>query len=207
MASAEAFVRGLAFGFAIAATPGPIFFLCLKRALSRGPLHGLISGFGAATADGFYAAVAAFGIAAVTDLYSGERRAFGIAGGLVLIFLGVRILVEKPKAQEDEPENGRAGLALAYLSTLGLTIANPATIVSFAALAATLGVAGGAGLAAPSLLVVGVLAGSALSWCALAAASAALRSRLTPRLRRAISIASGVVIAALGLVALITAWT
>ena len=59
-------LRGFLLGFAVAASPGPIFFLCLRRTLVRGWLNGLFSGFGVATADGFYAAVAAFGVGANT---------------------------------------------------------------------------------------------------------------------------------------------
>ena len=33
---ASALLRGLILGFAIAASPGPIFFLCLRRTLTRG---------------------------------------------------------------------------------------------------------------------------------------------------------------------------
>ena len=130
-------LRGFALGFAIAASPGPIFFLCLRRTLVRGWVHGLVSGFGVATADGFYAAVAAFGVGAIATVLTGERRWLALAGGVLLVVLGMRIVLEKPKPAE-ATSNG-AGLAFDYVSTFGLTIANPATIISFAALAATLG--------------------------------------------------------------------
>ena len=53
-------LRGFLLGFAVAASPGPIFFLCVRRTLTQGRLTGLFSGFGVATADGFYAATATF---------------------------------------------------------------------------------------------------------------------------------------------------
>ena len=59
-------LRGFALGFAVAASPGPIFFLCVRRTLVQGRLYGLLSGFGVATVDGFYAALATFGVAALT---------------------------------------------------------------------------------------------------------------------------------------------
>ena len=203
MSSEDALLRGLAFGFAVAATPGPIFFLCLKRSLDRGPVTGIVSGLGVATADGLYAAVAAFGIAAVSNLLIGERRWLGLAGGAVLILLGMRIVIEKQGDLSNRPQITRKGLAWAYASTLGLTITNPATIISFAALASAMGV--GTGLARPSLLVAGVFIGSVVWWCLLASGSSQLRQRLTPRVLRGISVASGVVIALLGLAAMIAA--
>jgi threonine/homoserine/homoserine lactone efflux protein len=197
-------LRGFALGFAIAASPGPIFFLCLRRTLVRGWPHGLVSGLGVATADGFYAAVAAFGVGAIATVLTGERRWLALAGGVLLVVLGVRIVLEKPKAAEATPANG-AGFALDYVSTLGLTITNPATIISFAALAATLGVGIAGGYLRPAVLVAGVLLGSVTWWCVLAALGAGLRARITPQVVRVISAISGVAIIGLGVAAFVSA--
>jgi threonine/homoserine/homoserine lactone efflux protein len=197
-------LRGFAFGLAIAASPGPIFFLCLRRTLVKGWLNGLFSGFGVATADGFYAALGVFGVGAITSVLTGERRWLALAGGALLVVLGARILLDRPKTTEAESTNG-AGLAWAYLSTLGLTITNPATIISFAALAATLGAGLSGGFLRPALLVVGVLLGSLTWWCVLAALAAGLRARITPRVVRSISAASGLAIIVLGLAAVVSA--
>ena len=75
-------LRGFVLGFAVAASPGPIFFLCLRRTLLRGRLYGLLSGLGVATADAFYAAIAAFGVAAVTTAIAAGRRPLAVIGGL-----------------------------------------------------------------------------------------------------------------------------
>lgn len=200
---ASVLLRGFAFGLAIAAAPGPIFFLCLRRTLVAGWLNGFISGLGVATADGFYAAVATFGVGAITTLLTGERRWLALGGGVLLVALGVRIVLDRPKTTETASGNG-AGLAWAYISTLGLTITNPATIISFAALAATLGAGISGGYLRPALLVVGVLLGSVTWWCVLAALAAGLRTRITPRVVRGISTASGLAIIVLGLAALVS---
>jgi arginine exporter protein ArgO len=97
-------------------------------------------------------------------------------------------------------------LAWAYLSTLGLTITNPATIISFAALAATLSLGGSPGLFKPATLVVGVLLGSATWWSALALGASILRTRLTPGVIRGVGIFSGLAIAALGMLAIYSAF-
>ncbi|SRR6266567_2446931 len=195
---------GLALGFAVAAAPGPIFFLCLRRTLVKGWLNGLVSGLGVATADGFYAAVAAFGISAIAAAVSGERRWLALAGGALLVILGARIVLDERKLVEAPPPDV-TGVAWAYASTLGLTIANPATVISFAALAATLGVGISGGYGRPALVTAGVFLGSATWWCVLAAVASGLRARITPRAVRGISVASGIVIAGLGLAALISA--
>ena len=197
-------LRGFLLGFAVAATPGPISFLCLRRTLVRGWLNGLVSGFGVATADGFYATVAAFSISAITAAISGERRWLVLGGGGLLVAVGVRIVIARPKTVEAQPANS-AGLAWAYGSTLALTITNPATVISFAALAATLGAGISGGFVRPALLTVGVTLGSLSWWCLLAVLAVAIRARITPRVVRAISVASGLAIILLGLVAFVSA--
>ena len=203
----SALLRGFALGLAIAASPGPIFFLCLRRTLLRGRLYGLVSGLGVATADGIYAAIAGFGFAAATVAVAGGLRPLALTGGAVLLGLGLRILFERRQEPASAPAVKPPGLVWAYVSTLGLTIANPATIVSFAALAATLGLGAGAGLARPAALVGGVLVGSATWWCLLAVAASLLRSRVTPAVVRGISTFSGLAIAALGMLAIYSAFS
>lgn len=203
---ASLLLRGFALGLAVAASPGPIFFLCLRRTLVQGRLHGLISGFGVATADGFYAAVATFGVAALSAEFRSVRRPLALVGAAVLVALGVRILLERARPFEAGLPVTPRGTAWAYASTLGLTITNPATIISFAALAATLGLGAGGGLARPATLVAGVLAGSAAWWCVLAFTVSMLRARITPGVVRGISTVSGLVIAGLGMLAILPAF-
>jgi threonine/homoserine/homoserine lactone efflux protein len=191
-------LRGFALGFAVAASPGPIFFLCLRRTLVRGRLYGLISGFGVATADAFYAALATAGVAALTTAIVSGRRPLALAGGATLAAVGIRILLERRPAPDSVPAATAKSLAGAYLSTLALTITNPATIISFAALAATLGVGVGGGLAKPTLVVAGVLIGSGAWWSVLALAVSRLRGRVAPAVVRGITVFSGLAIIALG---------
>ena len=202
---ASLLIRGFLLGFAIAASPGPIFFLCLRRTLLGGWRAGLLSGLGVATADGSYAAVAVFGVAALTSVLIGGARWLALAGGVALVFIGMRSLIEKPGRIEGEAAPTGRGLAWAYVSTLGLTFTNPATIVSFAALAAALGAGLSGGLLRPALVVAGVFAGSATWWVLLAAMAARLRTRVTPAVARAIGVVSGLAIAALGALAVASA--
>jgi threonine/homoserine/homoserine lactone efflux protein len=202
---ASLLVRGFALGFLIAASPGPIFFLCLRRTLLRGWPAGVASGLGVATADGFYAALAVFGIAAITSVLAGGTKWLALVGGAALIGIGLRALMETPREVEAAPQTTGRGLAWAYASTLGLTITNPATIISFAALAAALGTGLRGGFAPPTLVVAGVVLGSATWWCVLAALGAFLRTRITPSVARGIGVVSGLAIAALGIVAVLAA--
>jgi threonine/homoserine/homoserine lactone efflux protein len=85
---------------------------------------------------------------------------------------------------------------------VALTLANPPTILSFAAIFAGLGV-GTTGRAAPAtiLLVLGVLVGSALWWVLLSSGVAAVRARVSPRVLRWINRLSGAMLVGFGVVA------
>ena len=196
----ELFAQGLVLGFSIAASVGPIALLVIRRTLAEGQPVGLASGLGVATADGAYGAVAAFGLTAVTELLVDWRRALGLIGGGFLLWVAWRTYTAVPPttAEIDPP---RRGLRAAFLSTLGLTLTNPMTILAFAALFIGLGVTGG-DPAGATVLTAGVFAGSAAWWVILTALVARLRSRITPLWLRRVNVASGLVIGAFALVAI-----
>ena len=198
------FIRGLILGFTIAAAVGPISLLVIGRTLAEGRVVGLASGMGVATADGTYGAIAAFGLTAITDLLIDWRRVLGIVGGVFLLWLAWRTLRSVPREAAAEDATRRRGLPGAYLSTLGLTLTNPMTILSFAALFVGLGVTGG-DLTGATLLTLGVFTGSALWWVVLTTLVGALRSRLTTAGLRRVNIASGLLIGTFAIVAIATA--
>src|ERR1700694_5735930 len=89
---ARALAFGFLIGFPIAASPGPIFFLVLRRTLSRGWRSGLVCGLGVATGDAIYAGLAAFGVAAIVNVLLGQRRWIGLVGGVAIALIGLRTL-------------------------------------------------------------------------------------------------------------------
>lgn len=196
--------RGIGLGFAIAAAVGPISLLTIRRTIAHGQTYGLASGLGVALADGTYAGIAAFGLTAITTVLVGGRAILGIVGGAFLILLGFRTIASRPGAAPRAETTDRPGLAAAFASIFGLTLTNPMTILSFAALFVGLGVTGG-DAAGATLLTLGVFAGSAAWWVVLVTVVGAVRSRLTPTGMRRINIASGALIGAFALVALATA--
>ena len=194
------FARGFVLGLTIAATVGPISLLVIRRTLAEGRLIGLASGMGVATADATYGGIAAFGLTAITDTLVGGGRLLGFAGGLFLIWLAWRTTATGPGAAAT-PTLRRGGRAGAYLTVLGLTLTNPLTILSFAALFAGLGISNRSPFDA-ALMTVGVFAGSGSWWVILTSVVAALRERITPRWLRAVNVVSGIVIGAFGIVAI-----
>src|SRR5438045_8158143 len=94
---ARAPALGLLVGFPIAASPGPIFFLDLRRTIARGWRSGLVSGLGVATGDAIYAALAAFGVAVITNFLIGQSRLIGLLGGIALIVFGLGTVLQNPR--------------------------------------------------------------------------------------------------------------
>lgn len=182
------FAKALLFGFLLAASVGPLWILCFRRTIAQGPLAGLSAGLGVALADGLYGAVAAFGLTALSGFLLRHAFWIGLAGGLFLVTLGVKTLLARPSL-EGHAELG-AGHAQAFLATLGLTLANPPTIVAFAAIFAGLGLVT-SDYASAAWVVLGVFLGSASWWIVLAAGAGWLRGRAGPRLLRAINIVAG----------------
>ena len=196
----ELLARGFVLGFTIAAAVGPISLLCIRRTLAEGQLVGFVSGMGVATADATYGAIAAFGLTAITDVLVAWQRGLALVGGIFLLWLAWRTFRSVPATAAAETTGGRRGLAGAYLSTLGLTLTNPMTILSFAALFVGLGVTAG-DLAGAATLTAGVFLGSAAWWVVLTTIVALLRTRITPAWLRRVNIASGLVIGAFGILA------
>jgi len=186
------FLKGLAFGFVLAATVGPMWVLCFRRTVAYGARTGFVSGMGIAVADGLYGAVAAFGLTAVSGLLLQHSFWIGLVGGAFLVTLGTKTLLSKPGASGDTAKP--ASLAQAFLSTFALTLANPPTLLAFAAIFVGLGLGANADYALAATIVAGVFLGSAAWWVVLVAGAGALRGRLGPRLLRAINIFSGLTI-------------
>ena len=195
-------IRGLIIGFSIAMPVGPIGVLCIRRTLAEGRASGLVSGLGAATADAAYGAVAAFGLAFVTTFLVEQQMWLRLIGGLFLCYLGVSTFLSKPPDDSNAPVKRRS-LASAYLSTLALTLTNPATILSFAAIFAAAGLVGApSGYGPATMLVIGVFTGSALWWLILSTGVDLLRGRLGPASFKWVDRLSGVILFSFGLWAL-----
>jgi threonine/homoserine/homoserine lactone efflux protein len=222
--------RGLLIGFSIAAPVGPIGVLCIRRTLADGRAVGFVSGLGAATADAAYGAIAGFGLTAISGVLIGGQAWLRLVGGLFLVYLGIRTLLARPAQAPaanrrdaeadhglhashgadvsgigalDRPSSGR-NLAGAYATTLVLTLTNPMTILSFAAIFAGLGIAAARDYGSAALLVAGVFTGSALWWFILSGIAATLRTRMGAGSLRWVNGVAGAVILTFGALALLS---
>jgi len=197
------FAKALVIGFSIAAPVGPIGLLCIQRTLAGGRAMGLASGLGAAAADGVYGALAGFGVGAVTRALVAQAFWLGLAGGALLVLLGVAAM-RRPAAEAARHHAGSR--TAAFASTFALTLANPMTILSFIAVFASFGATATATTGAALEVVAGVFLGSAAWWLLLAGVVGALRARIGPATLVAINRTAGTVVVLFGLWAILGAF-
>jgi threonine/homoserine/homoserine lactone efflux protein len=196
-------LRGLLIGFSIAAPVGPIGVLCIRRTLAEGRTFGFVSGLGAATADAFYGSVAGLGLTLVSGFLIGQQSWLRLIGGTYLCYLGYRTFRSKPSEQAASAR-GR-GIIGAYGSTLFLTLTNPITILSFAAIFAGLGAGAAAGDYRSAIaLIAGVFTGSCAWWLILVIITSIFRSRLNTTGLGWVNRISGTIIAVFGLIVLLS---
>jgi len=190
-------------GFAIAAPVGPIGVLCIRRTLAEGRAAGLVSGLGAATADAIYGCIAGFGLTFISSFLVSQQVWLRTAGGLFLCYLGLKTLLAKP-AEQAAAVKGQ-GLIGAYVSTLFLTLTNPMTILSFAAIFAGLGLANtSASYLSAGSLVLGVFIGSAVLWLILSGGVSLFRDKFNLHGLQWVNRISGAIILAFGLVSIVS---
>ena len=195
--------KGLVIGFSIAAPVGSIGVLCIRRTLAEGGLSGLLSGLGAATADAVYGTIAGFGLTIIASFLIRQQNWLSLLGGCFLCYLGFKTLRAEPAGQPVSVK--KEGLIGVYVSTFFLTLTNPATILSFTAIFAGLGLANAAGsYRAAIVLVAGVFVGSALWWLMLSGGVNLFRTKFTHDRLVWVNRLSGILIAGFGLFILLS---
>ena len=192
----EVLAQSFVLGLGIAMPVGPIGVLVIRRSLSEGRSIGIASGLGAASADGIYGLIATLGLGLVSSLLANVQFYTRLIGGAFLLYLAWMIYRAKPSRQAAKV-SGSSWWG-AYLSTLALTLSNPATILFFFGVVAGLGVRGSAWAIVP-----GFFLGSASWWISLSVVASAFGTRLTPAHLRVVNIASSLVILGFALYALL----
>ena len=190
----QAFLLGVAAGYAIAIPFGPIAILIVRTGVRQGLRAAAAAGAGTATADLIFATVAMLFGAAASAFIAPILPAARLVAGAALALIAIRGLFAAPQAMEREPGAVRAGNT--YLLFLGLTMLNPPTVIYFVSLAIALPEVS-ADFASRAIFAVAAFLAS-LSWQeALALVGAMLHGRLTPRLQRITAVVSSLIILAL----------
>lgn len=196
-------LKGLIIGFSIAAPVGPIGVLCIRRTLAEGCASGLVFGLGAATADAIYGYIAGFGLTFISSILISQQVWLRFIGGVFLCYLGIKTFLARPVERMASAKGN--GLISDYASTFFLTLTNPMTILSFAAIFVGLGLVSASGNhVSAGLLVLGVFIGSALWWFILSGGVSVFRTKFNLHGLWWVNRISGIIIAGFGLLALLS---
>lgn len=197
------FLKGLIIGFAIAAPVGPIGILCIQRSLQGGFKIGLMTGIGAALADGVYGLIAGFGLTVVSSLLIAQQFWIHLIGGIFLLYLGFKTFFAAPYDRSTKKNYEKSALHACVTSFL-LTLSNPMTILSFITVFAGLGLGVNPNYDNAIVLILGITLGSTFWWLLLSGGVAfILHKRMSPYLMRIINWVSGAIILTFGLFALL----
>ena len=201
--SLEFLIKGFVIGILVAAPLGPVAILVMHRVVAEQRRRaGFISGVGAATADLLYACVAGGLFSFVANLLEHYQIELRLGGALLLGVLGAKLMRSRPHDTSDPDQRGT--LWSHFISTLLLTISNPATFLAFSGCFAVWGPAGAqhtflniAGL------VAGVFLGSLTWFGSLSFAVGMVRLHLTADRLRWVNILCGLTMLIFGLVVLV----
>lgn len=197
------FFKGIFVGFVIAAPVGPIGIMCIHRTICQGKLAGYVSGLGAALADTFFGGIAAFGFGFIVGPLMEHNNWLRFVGGVVLCLIGLRPMFTRklpPPATRD-----RKGLFGDFASAFLVTLTNPITVISFAAIYAAMNIPHLADhLRWGVALTVGVFVGAAVWWLLLTVVAGTLHGRVAERGVLWINRVSGAVILAFGVLLLVS---
>lgn len=183
-------MNGFLIGFAIAAPVGPIGLLCIQRTLQFGRRFGFVSGLGAATADLIYGLIALSGLSLI-QLFVTHTVPLQFVGSLFLCYFGVKTLKQTHAVPLSRPTTS---LAVAYGSTLLLTLMNPMTILAFLAILARFQDTA----VSPLSLLIGIFLGSASWWLFLSQLMHLVKKQIPPALSRSIQYLSAFLLLGFG---------
>jgi threonine/homoserine/homoserine lactone efflux protein len=189
-----ALLAGLVAGIAIAMQVGAVSLLLIEASVARGPRVGVAAGMGVATADLAYAAIAALAGGAAGAALSSHESEIKITAAVVLAAIAVHGLVTLRRTPADTPQVAATGPRGHYAWFLAITMANPLTIASFAAVAAALSFDGPAAAVA---FAAGVGVASAGWHCFLTLAAGHAGRWMTPRIRRALAVGGRLLVLAI----------
>jgi threonine/homoserine/homoserine lactone efflux protein len=193
MDPSAALIAGLAAGFAIAMQVGAVSLLLVETAVARGPRVGIAAGMGVATVDLlFAAAAAAAGATAGVVLAEHETEIRLVAAAtLAGIALHGLLTLKRAPAEAAEDPAGEAGPRAHYVRFFAITLVNPLTIASFAAVATSLPLDR---TSAAIAFATGVGAASA-GWHLFLTAAAGRAGRwITPRIERSLAVGGRVAV-------------
>ncbi len=148
------YIQTFIFGITLAISVGPIAILILNQGINCGLRNGAMCGLGAAIADLTYAIVAFTIGGLLIPLLEDQKEIIPIVSSAVLVLFGIWMIYSTLKKRSSEKKS-KYSLTCKYplITTYGLTIANPLTIVVFIGFAGLLTSEGEVNIFAHALII------------------------------------------------------
>jgi threonine/homoserine/homoserine lactone efflux protein len=191
-------------GFIIAMPLGPIGTLCIRHSLLWGIKEGLATGLGVAVADMLYALLTGLSIVTLIDTLLYYQFWFQLIGSLFICYFGVQIVRNEP-FNKFAAFTHRKSLFQLFATALFITLTNPATILIFAGIYASLGEElEKVSLGEVITFAVGIFWGSTLWWILLSSTAALFKHRLTVKMVQRFNVLSGIILVGFGFMILLS---
>lgn len=167
-------LKGILIGLLFGVPAGAVGAMTVQRTWEHGIRAGLLTGMGSSVADCIYAGIGAFGLTMVSDFLLEYQTVIHLAGGAIVLFLGIRLLLRKGEEAEVPAVSGKWKM---FLTSFAVGITNPAAILTFLFAFSWFGIAEGSASGNGWPVVLGVLIGTYLWWGGLSAAVALARKK------------------------------
>jgi threonine/homoserine/homoserine lactone efflux protein len=188
-----ALITGVAAGLAIAMQVGAVSLLLVETAVVRGTRVGVAAGMGVATVDLLFAAAAAVAGATAGAVLSEHETEIRLVAAATLAVIAIHGLLSPRGASAEAAEDpaAAAGPRAHYARFFAITLVNPLTIASFAAVATSLPLGAPSAAAA---FAAGVGVGSA-GWHLILTVAAGHAGRwVTPKIQKGLAVGGRMVV-------------
>jgi threonine/homoserine/homoserine lactone efflux protein len=176
--------------------------MCIRKTLTEGRFRGLVIGFGAATADLIYGALAAFGLTVISNTLVSHRIWIRLVGGVFLIILGLKTFKARPANPKFHIQS--SGLIGSYFYSIFLTLTNPLTIFAFVGMFAVFGLGKGLGFFSASALTIGVFSGSCLWFLSISSVATLFKDKIDMGGLKWVNRIAGILIVISGVIAIVS---
>lgn len=204
----DTILTGILIGICVSAPVGPLGVLCIQRTLSRGKLHGFITGMGATTSDIIYALLVSLGMSFILDFINTHQFLIQLIGSIIILLFGLHLFLKKPKNQLPDIKTPRSkgDLISDYLSAFALCFSNPLIMFLFIGLFARFQIIESGNNTNNIIAFISILIGATIWWILLTLIVGYFKSKFKLRELWIINKITGSIIILLSIIGIILAF-
>ena len=204
----DTILTGILIGICVSAPVGPLGVLCIQRTLSRGKLHGFITGMGATTSDIIYALLVSLGMSFILDFINTHQFLIQLIGSIIILLFGLHLFLKKPKNQLPDIKTPRSkgDLISDYLSAFALCFSNHLIMFLFIGLFARFQIIESGNITNNIVSFISILIGATIWWILLTLIVGYFKSKFKLRELWIINKITGSIIILLSIIGIILAF-